>query len=239
MELFLIRHAESTNNIRNNDHERTADPELTQRGILQMDHLAKFIQRGLHLTNAEREAGGKVLDQLYCSAMQRAMLTSRPIGQAIGLKSEIWVEIHEVGGLYELNPDDGSKLGCSGLNRQDINNRFPRYILPPTVTDRGWWSRDAESMHDAHIRTKQVIQQLTERASEKSRIGLVTHGAFMSLFFSILFKLQPSNNMMFQHYNSSISRISFEKKNRIIIQYLNSFEYLPENLRIPRPGFDI
>ena len=33
--------------------------------------------------------------------------------------------------------------------------------------------------------------------------------------------------------------ISFEKKDMIIIQYLNSFEYLPENLRIPRPGFDI
>ena len=33
--------------------------------------------------------------------------------------------------------------------------------------------------------------------------------------------------------------ISFEKKDRIIIQYLNSFEYLPKSLRIPRPGFDI
>jgi broad specificity phosphatase PhoE len=44
-------------------------------------------------------------------------------------------------------------------------------------------------MWDAHLRVKQVIQQLTERATEKSRIGLVTHGAFMSLFFSILFKL--------------------------------------------------
>ena len=32
---------------------------------------------------------------------------------------------------------------------------------------------------------------------------------------------------------------SFEKKDRIIIQYLNSFEYPPERLRIPRPGFDI
>ena len=45
--------------------------------------------------------------------------------------------------------------------------------------------------------------------------------------------------MMFQHYNSSISRISFKKNNKIIIQYLNSFEYLPEDLRIPRPDFDI
>ena len=33
--------------------------------------------------------------------------------------------------------------------------------------------------------------------------------------------------------------IIFEKKDRIIIHYLNSFEYLPESFRIPRPGFDI
>ena len=239
MELFLIRHAESTNNIRKNESDRVSDPELTQRGLLQRDHLVNFIQNGLHLTNNERESGGKVLDHLYCSAMQRALQTTQPIAQSIELKPEVWVEIHEVGGLYDVNSVDGSNFCCSGLKREEINNGFPGYILPPEVTDQGWWNRDTETMRDAQLRVKQVIQQLRERATEKSRIGLVTHGAFMSLFFSILFKLQPSKNMMFQHYNSSISRISFEKIDKIIIQYLNSFEYLPEDLRIPRPGFNI
>ncbi len=239
MELFLIRHAESTNNIRKKESERVADPELTQRGLLQRDHLVNFIQKGRHLTNTERESGGEVLDQLYCSAMQRALQTTQPIGQSIGLKPEVWVEIHEVGGLYELNPVDGSKLGCSGLKREEITTLFPGYILPPRVTNHGWWNREAEDMSTTHLRVRRVIKLLSERATENSRIGLVTHGAFLSLFFSMLFKLLPSKNMMFQHYNSSISRISFEKKDMIIIQYLNSFEYLPENLRIPRPGFDI
>jgi broad specificity phosphatase PhoE len=52
LELFLIRHAESTNNIRKKESERVADPELTQRGLLQRDQLAKFIQKGMHLTKA-------------------------------------------------------------------------------------------------------------------------------------------------------------------------------------------
>ena len=94
-------------------------------------------------------------------------------------------------------------------------------------------------MSATHLRVKQVLQLLTDRAAENSRIGLVTQGAFMSIFFSMLFKLLPSKKMMFQRYNSRISRISFEKKDRIIIQYLNFFEYLPESLRIPHPGFDI
>ena len=239
MELFLIRHAESTNNARKNDAERVADPELTQRGLLQRDHLAKFIQKGMHLTKAEREAGGEVLDQLYCSAMQRALLTTLPIGLAIGLKPEVWLDIHEVGGLYDHNSVEMNKIGFSGLNRVEINKRFPGYILPPDITDRGWWNKGKEKQLASHKRVQRVIQILVERAEEKARIGMVTHGAFMSLFLSKLFKLLPIKNTTFQHYNSSISRITFEKKDLIIIQYLNSFEYLPENLRIPRPGFDI
>lgn len=239
MELFLIRHAESTNNIRKNESDRVSDPELTQRGLLQRTHMMNFFKKGLHLTNIERNSDEKFLDHLYCSAMQRALQTTQPLGESIKLKPEVWLEIHEVGGLYDVNSVGGSKLFCSGLKREEINSGFPGYILPPKLTDQGWWNSDEETMRDAHLRVKKVIQQLTERETEKSRIGMVTHGAFMSLFFSILFKLQPSKNMMFQHYNSSISRISFKKNNKIIIQYLNSFEYLPEDLRIPRPDFDI
>ncbi|MCH2271200.1 MAG: hypothetical protein MK510_11870 [SAR324 cluster bacterium] len=155
------------------------------------------------------------------------------------VQPEVWVDIHEVGGLYELNPIDGKKVGCSGLYLEEINNGFPDYILPAALTNQGWWNREAEEMSATHLRVKQVLQLLTDRAAENSRIGLVTQGAFMSIFFSMLFKLLPSKKMMFQRYNSRISRISFEKKDRIIIQYLNFFEYLPESLRIPHPGFDI
>ena len=54
-----------------------------------------------------------------------------------------------------------------------------------------------------------------------------------------MYKSVPIKNTTFQHYNSSISRITFEKKDIIIIQYLNSFECLQENLWIPRNTFDI
>jgi len=84
----------STNNIRKNESDRVSDPELTQRGLLQRDHLVNFIQKGLQLTNNERESGGKVLDHLYCSAMQRALQMTEPIGQSIELKPEVWLETH-------------------------------------------------------------------------------------------------------------------------------------------------
>ena len=79
MELFLIRHAESRNNIRKNYDERVADPELTSNGILQSNHLAKFLQKGLHLKDKECEDNGKPFDQIYCSAMKRSLETVDPI----------------------------------------------------------------------------------------------------------------------------------------------------------------
>ena len=145
--------------------------------------------------------------------MQWALQMTEPIGQSIELKPEVW--LRNTRGWWTfmtLIQLTAVNYCCSGLKREEINNGFPGYILPLEVTDQGWWNSDEETMWDAHLRVKKVIQQLTERGTEKSRIGMVTHGAFMSLFFSILFKLQPSKNMMFQHYNSSISRISFKKK---------------------------
>ena len=64
MELFLIRHAESFNNIRKNDYERVSDPEITDNGRLQINHLADFIHNGLHLPVADHEKNETVVDEL-------------------------------------------------------------------------------------------------------------------------------------------------------------------------------
>ena len=59
MELFLIRHAESKNNIRKNDQDRVSDPEITGNGRLQSNHLAQFIEKGLHLPVTYHEKNEK------------------------------------------------------------------------------------------------------------------------------------------------------------------------------------
>ena len=122
MELFLIRHAESTNNIRKNESDRVADPELNQRGLLQRDHLVNFIQNGLHLTNTERKSGGKVLDHLYCSAMQRALQTTQPIGQSIELKPELRNDLDKKLGTVVVAHAPNRKL--SGALHEDTGAGF-------------------------------------------------------------------------------------------------------------------
>ena len=105
MELFLIRHAESKNNVRKNDFERLPDPELTENGEIQSRHLAEFLQKGGHLSDEEFKSKNKPLDIIYCSAMKRSLESTRPIANALDQVPEIWLDIHEVGGIYKFNSD--------------------------------------------------------------------------------------------------------------------------------------
>jgi broad specificity phosphatase PhoE len=88
-------------------------------------------------------------------------------------------------------------------------------------------------------RVERVIKTLKDRAEENIRIGMVAHGGFFSSFLCVLFNLKPAKGTAFQSHNCSISRITFEKDEKITIQYLNFFDYLPENLRVPRPKWEI
>ena len=101
MNLFLIRHAESKNNIRKSYQERISDPELTENGHLQSTYLAEFLQKGLHLSHKEFEENERPFDQIFYSAMQRSLETVGQVSVAVGLKPEVWLDIHEVGRIYE------------------------------------------------------------------------------------------------------------------------------------------
>ena len=238
MNLFLIRHAESKNNICKNYQERVSDPELTENGHLQSTYLAEFLQKGLHLSQREFEENQRPFDQIFCSAMQRSLETVRPIGVAVGLKPEVWLDIHEVGGIYEFNADFTKKIGLPGLNREQIQCSFPDYLLPDGIGDDGWWNKSAETLPEIILRAERVLNIIKNRAEENVRLGLVTHGAFISSFLSLLFNLNIADGIAFQSHNCSISRLTFERNKKVTIQYLNFYSYLPENLRVPRPDLN-
>ena len=83
------------NNICKNYQERVSDPKLTENGHLQSTYLAEFLQKGLHLSQREFEENKRPFDQIFCSAMQRSLETVGQVGVAIGLKPEVWLDIHE------------------------------------------------------------------------------------------------------------------------------------------------
>jgi broad specificity phosphatase PhoE len=239
LNLFLIRHAESRNNICKSDQERVADPEITANGRLQSIFLADFLKKGLHLCGTEFEENEKPFDQIFCSAMKRSLETVSPVGVEIGLKPEVWLDIHEVGGIYEFNSDFTEKIGLSGLNRKQIHHNFPEYVLPGDINDDGWWNKSAETLPEISLRVERVLNIIKDRADKNVFLGLVTHGAFISSFLCSLFHLNIADGIAFQSHNCSISRLTFERNKKVTIQYLNFYSYLPEHLRVPRPECEI
>ena len=233
MDLFLIRHGESANNALTDISQRVADPELTAKGRVQAERVAAYLAEGLHLAPAEREEDRPFFDRLYCSAMIRALHTAQAIGQAMESAPEIWVATHEMGGIYLDHGGERGTVGYPGLTRAKIAARFPTSIPSAEVGEDGWWDAGMETEEQAQRRAINVAADLLARAGEKTRIGLVTHGGFISLLLSALDN-QTIDDSYYGHDNTGITRIALAPGSTTVVKYVNRTEHLPDELQRQR-----
>ena len=215
MELYLIRHGQSANNLRKQalaEHPgtapaaaapRMADPPLTDLGELQ----ARLAGESL------RDEG---ITTLYCGPMLRTLQTAQIVGAVLDLSPHVFVGLHEWGGVWEPR-DDGNSVQLPGLTRREMSTMFPGCVLPADVTDRGWWFHDWEgdrAMLDlahrnalsfiAHLETHHVAAEQrialaegyraatgmgmeTHHVAAEQRIAAILHGGSGSSLVSALF----------------------------------------------------
>jgi 2,3-bisphosphoglycerate-dependent phosphoglycerate mutase len=239
MQLYIIRHAQSTNNALADPRERDRDPTLTELGERQADILARHVAAGVELvppisTTNGRNGQGYYFTHLYCSPMWRALQTVDSIGQALGLTPEVWADIHEQGGIYLDHQDGRGPIGYPGKTRQEIQAVFPRYVLPEDVTDRGWWSRDYEDWPTCHERAARVAEEIRSWADrdgqDDERIAFVSHGGFADALLKALFNQPADRGLFYYHYNTAISRIEFRDDGRLSVRYMNRVDHLPPEL---------
>jgi 2,3-bisphosphoglycerate-dependent phosphoglycerate mutase len=232
MRLYLIRHGQSTNNA-TNEVDRVADPPLSDLGKQQAEAVATYLQSGM------KEVQGSVtyhhfgITKLYCSPMLRTLQTCQPISQALGLKPEVWIEIHEHGGLYLDYRDERGVVGFSGLTRADILKQFADYTLPETFGETGWWNPASgeEAITGAQARAIKVAAALREQADSSEHIALVTHGTFMDCLLKAFFYQLPTERHYFSHNNTGITRLDFLDKKHVTIRYMNQIDHLkPEQI---------
>lgn len=241
MELYIIRHGQSANNALEDETQRTYDPPLTALGQRQAEYLADYLFDGGNRDpafNPEAEIArngdqrGFGFDHLYCSAMHRALQTAAPVAHALDLAPEVWLDIHEQGGIYLDEP--AGRVGYPGKGRREILSEFPAYILPATITDAGWWGieRGYESLHEGAGRAIKVAIELRRRAlnqDKDARIALITHGTFIDLLIKALLGQLPNRQFYFSHYNTGITRIDFRGE-RLVLRCVNRTEHLPREL---------
>jgi 2,3-bisphosphoglycerate-dependent phosphoglycerate mutase/probable phosphoglycerate mutase len=241
MKLYIIRHAQSTNNALANPRDRVYDPLLTELGYRQAEIVARHVATGIDPefvagvsdedTAADSRQGYNI-SRLYCSAMYRALLTAKPIAQILGIRPEVWVDIHEHGGIYLDHGGQRGIVGYPGKTRGEILDEFPDYILPDEITEAGWWEpeRGQEDWPSCQGRAIKVANTLREWSATRERVAIISHGGFIDVLMKALINQLPSPHLYYHHYNTAITRIDFRPEGPIDIRYINRFDHLPPDL---------
>ena len=219
MELYLIRHGQSTNN--EGGLPRAADPPLTDIGVEQ----ARWTGESL------KDEG---ITRLYCSPMLRTLQTAQIISDILDLPPHVFVELHEWGGIWEAR-GDGTAVQLPGLTRTEICEICPDVVLLDDVTDQGWWFHEGlaaniEGMCQlAHENALAFIAHLTEHhVGTEQRVAAVSHGGSGGSLISAFFGLPPDvGYSRFTQNNTGVSKMLFTSERRQL-HYLNKISHLPQ-----------
>ena len=237
MELFIIRHAQSTNNALAEQSRRVVDPPLTELGTRQAQLVAAYLANGIeHKTEPiegqppDASNGGQGISRLYCSAMLRALQTASTIGEALNLRPHVWVDIHEEGGMWLDHGGEQGIQGYSGLTRAQISAQFPECHLPGEVTKSGWWRYGFEDRGYFLDRAERVAAALRKEARSDERLALVTHGGFAAYLLRALVCVPQDAAVFFHHDNTGITRVRFRPDGRVSIRFQNRVEHLPPEM---------
>jgi broad specificity phosphatase PhoE len=219
-----------------NPLERVADAPLTPLGHDQAARLAEHLARDVipDRSSAAAQADlsqaplhGYGITRLYCSPMWRSLQTAEPLGRALGLAPEVWLDLHEQGGIYL--DEEGGPVGYPGQTPVEIQRDFPGYRLPAALDERGWWQGGYEDMPACCTRAARVAEALRARAADGDLLALITHGTFLDVLIRQLLgqPLEPAPAPYYLHYNTGISRLDFLADGRLIVRYLNRIGHLP------------
>lgn len=248
MRLLLIRHGQSANNVLAESHGhdyatymagRVPEPPLSEIGLCQAQRLAEHLAAAAARPLPETDRLAWVtsehpIDALYVSPMLRALQTALPISQALGIQPQVWVDIHEHGGVFTGSPEKGDVVGYPGLTRAEIEEQFAGYSVVDGLLDAGWWSGGYEEMDVCYGRACRVAGDLYRLAEEQpdATLALVTHGTFLDALMQALFVPNEAygDRVHFSHLNTGVSRIDFSSERRLALRYLNRLDHLPPEL---------
>ncbi len=250
MIVLLIRHGQSANNLYAGSHGhdyaaymagRHPEPPLTEIGKRQAQLLAQQMVAAATPTSAPTPVEGAAwvtaehpIERIFVSPMLRALQTALPLSRAVGVAPQVWVDLHEHGGVFTGNPQAGDVVGYPGLTSSELLAQFAGYTVDGGVDEQGWWSGGYEEMDACYTRACRVAERLYALSDELGdvNIALVTHGTFLdALIHNLVVPGEPyGNRLHFSHLNTGVSRIDFGSERRLALRYLNRIDHLTAEL---------
>lgn len=246
MQLYLIRHGQSTNNANWDDniekYDRTSDPQLTDLGVYQAQALANFvasIQSSSNDNGNDRENSNSIgFTHLYSSLMIRAIQTGTILSEGLEIPLFGLPEAHEIGGIYLETLVDGMPQISTeyGVTPAFLQEHFPALKLHDPIPESGWWQGGMEPATTPLLRANAVLNLLKERhLGTKDKVAVLTHGGFFNTMVRTIFNMRPDEpdnrnlRTWFAFCNCAISRFDFVNE-RVVWVYHNRTDFMKDEL---------
>ena len=163
--------------------------------------------------------------------MVRAITTGVPYSPLrLNLPLVAWEDLHEVGGIFVIEPETGEHLGQPGKTRSELAARFPQLTLAQAVGETAGGTGHMNRSSSRLQRAKRFVCDLLERhGGTDDRVAVVSHGGFYNLLLAELLGTRAEDGFWFNLNNTGITRFNFEEEG-IGLAYANRLEHLPAEL---------
>jgi len=171
MELILIRHALP---VRREVLEGAADPELSDDGLAQANHLADYL-------------GVEPIHAIYSSPMRRAVQTAAPLAARLGLPVTVVDDVAE----YD-------RLSSAYVPVEELKaTNDPRW---QEMLDDSWADRDETRTEFADRIEAALEKVIAEHRSQN--VAVVCHGGVINCFLARVLRTPDSAGFFYPNYTS-------------------------------------
>jgi len=137
------------------------------------------------------------ITHIVSSPLVRSLATASIIADALEHDTiDVWPDLRE-----------GWNTHHQGWGRAVLQQRFPRAVLPPSMTDTGWDHGGDHSYGHFVARAEQVLQTIRAHFSPADHVVIVTHGGFANYLLHALLHIPTTTPQWFELANGSISHI--------------------------------
>ncbi len=204
-QIYLVRHCESKGNVSNRFMGHT-NVEVTEGGLNQLEYLAERFK-------------GIYLDKIYCSPLNRAVLTAKAVNKYHGL------DLIQDERFIEINLGDFENVPMPQIIDTDPVNAH-NWVHAPHLFD----PPHGESMQAVYDRALPALASIAKENPDKV-LAVATHGCFVrnALCRALGLPLSEINNVRWSN-NTAVSLLEFYPDGSCEVIFMNDLSHLPQEV---------